>query len=282
MSGPRGKPKIQMILSQKGKLTTVCCTTAESEAQEQGRTRATGTVDIDEDDQEINDSEKGRAFLKEKLLLMLEGAPLSLGSLSISLFQILAMPGLGHQAINAVRAYLLKEVEATEVAQAIREVTNEQFNKVTKDLKEFMEGLKEKVKEDLGEKTALLEKKMVELLEVVEKVAQQAGSAGGTPYRDALIWAVSGAPLDANPQLAAKESIRQRQSLINLPKGSRLRECTNTVLVGKFSEAMGKVTAQKHKIRSALNLQNGSILVDMIMDEGTAWLATKTNAEAFL
>ena len=284
MSGPGGKPKIQTTLSQKGKLTIVRCTIAESEAQERGRTRATGTMDIDEDNQEINDSEKGRAFLEGKLLLVPEGAPLSLGSLSLTLFQISAMPGLGRQAINAVRAmaYLLKEVEATEVAQAIREVANEQFNKVTKDLKEFTEGLKEKVKEDLGEKTALLEKRTVELSEVVEKAAQQAGSAGGAPYRDALIWAVSGAPLDANPWLAAKESIRQRQSLIDLPKGSRLRECANTVLVGKFSEAMGKATAQKHKIRLALKLQNGGILVEMVTDEGTAWLASKTNAEAFL
>ena len=167
-------------------------------------------------------------------------------------------------------AYLVKEVEGTEVAWAIREVANEQFNKVTKDLREFAEGLKEKVKEDLGEKMALLEKKTVELSEVVEKAAQQAGSAGGAPYRDALIWAVSGAPLDANPQLAAKESIQQRQSLIDLPKGSRLRECANMVLVGKFSEAMGKATAQKHKIRSALKLQNGGILVEMVTDEGVA------------
>ena len=104
-------------------------------------------MDIDEDEQEINDAEKGRAFLEGKLLLVLEGAPLSLGSLSITLFQISAMPGLGRQAINMVRAmaYLVKKVEVTEVAQAIREAANEQFNEVTKDMKEFTEGLKEKV-----------------------------------------------------------------------------------------------------------------------------------------
>ena len=92
----------------------------------------------------------------------------------------------------------------------------------------------------------MLERKTVELSEVVEKVAQQAGNAGSAPYIDTLIQAVSGAPLDVNPWLAARESIRQRQSLIDLPKGSRLRECANMVLVGKFSEAMGKATAQKH------------------------------------
>jgi len=284
MSGPGGKPKIQTTLSQKGKLSTVRRATAETEAQERGRTRATGTIDIDEDDQEINDAEKGRVFLEEKLLLVPEDAPLTLGSLSITLFQISAMPGLGRQAINAVRAvaYLLKEVEVTEVVKTIKEAANEQFNEMTKDLKEFAEGLKEKVKEDMEGKAAMLEKKTLELSEVVEKAAQQAGSTGSAPYRDALIRAVSGAPLDANPQLAAKESIRQRQSLIDLPKDSRLRDCANTVLVGKFSEAMGKATAQKHKIRSALKLQNGGILVEMVTDEGAAWLASKTNTEAFL
>ena len=78
MSGPGGKPKVQTTLSQKGKLMTVHRTTAESEAQDRGRTRATGTVDIDEENQEINDSEKGRALFEEKLLLVPEGAPLTL------------------------------------------------------------------------------------------------------------------------------------------------------------------------------------------------------------
>ena len=49
MSGPRGKPKIQTTLSQKGKLMSVRHTTTESEVQDRGRTRATGTVDIDKD-----------------------------------------------------------------------------------------------------------------------------------------------------------------------------------------------------------------------------------------
>ena len=45
---------------------------------------------------------------------------------------------------------------------------------------------------------------------------------------------------------------------------------------------MGKATEQKHKIRSALKLQNGGILVEMVMDEGATWLASKMNTEAFL
>jgi len=284
MSGSGGKSKSQTTLAQKGKTTTTHRTTADTEAQDRGRTRAAGSWEINEDGQEICDSEKGRSFLEDKLLLIPDGAPLTLDTLSTTLFQIAAMQGLVCLTINAIQAvaYLLKEVEVGEIAGTIREITNDQFNKMTKDLKEFTEGLREKVTADLEKKTEVLEKKTMELTEVVEKVAQQAGSIGSAPYRDALFRAVSGAPLDANPRLAAKESIRQRQSLIDLPRDSRLRDCANLVLVGKFSEAMGRATAQKHKVRLAIKIQNGGILVEMVMDEGAAWLASSSNAEAFL
>jgi len=237
-----------------------------------------------EDEQEICDSEKGKSFLEERLLLVPDGAPLTLDALSTTLFQVVAMQGMGRPAINAVCvvAYLLKDIEMGEVAETIRDIANIQFNEMSNDLKEFTEGLKEKMVEELEKRTVTLEKKTGELVEAVEKAAQQAGNIGSTPYRDTLIRATSGAPPDTNPWLAAKESIRQRQSLIDLPKNSRLRECANTVLVGKFLEAMGKATEQKHKIRSALKLQNGGILVEMVTDEGVMWLASKTNAEAFL
>ena len=249
------------------------------------KSKATTTRQIrqaDEDDQEIGDSEKGRAFLEERLLFVPDGAPLTMDGLASTLFQISALPGIGRTAVNSVRAvaYLLKEIELGEVAEAIRDIANAQFNEMTKDLKEFTEGLTEKMTKDLEKKAAVLEKKTTELTEVAEKAAQQAGNAGS--YRDALTRATSGAPPDANPRLAAKESIRQRQSLIDLPKGSTLSDCTNSILVGKFAEAMGRATGQQHKIRSALKLQNGGILVEMVTDEGAAWLALKANAEAFL
>ena len=270
----------------KGKTTTTRQNrpTIEPEVQERGKTRATGILEIDEEEQEIGDAEKGREFLEEKLLMVLDGAPLTLGTLATTLFQVAAMSGLGLPAINAVRAvaFLLKEVEAAEVAETIRDIANAQFNEMTKDLKEFTEGLREKITEDLEKKTAMLEKKATELTEMAEKATQQAGNPGSASYRDALNRAISGAPMDANPHLAAKENIRQRQSLIDIPKGSSLKNCANSVLVGKLSEAMGKATAQKHKIRSALKIQNGGILVEMVTDEGAAWLASKVNAEAFL
>ena len=214
MSGPGGKPRTQTAptLSQKGKVTTTRQNrSAEPEAQEQGKTRVMGTVEMEEDSQEIGDAEKGKAFLEDRLLFVPDGVPLTLDVLSTTLFQVAAMPGMGRQAINAVRAvaYLLKEVEMGEVAERIRDIANTQFNEMTNDLKEFTEGLKEKMSGELEKGTAALEKKTGELVEAVEKAAQQAGNIGNAPYRDALTRAISGAPLDANPRLAAKESIRQ-------------------------------------------------------------------------
>ena len=132
-----------------------------------------------------------------------------MGVLASTLFQIAGMPGMGLPAINAVRAvgFLLKDVELGTIAEDIRDIANSQFNEMTSDLREFTDGLKEKVMEEL-EKTAKLEKKTTELAGVVEKVAQQAGNAASSPYRDALTRAASGAPMDANPRLAAKENIR--------------------------------------------------------------------------
>ena len=178
--------------------------------------------------------------------------------------------------------FLLKDVELGTITEDIRDIANSQFNKMTNNLREFTDGLKEKVMEELEKKTVELDKKTTKLAGVVEKVAQQAGNVASSPYRDALARAASGAPMDTNPRLATKESIRLRQSLVDLPRESRLRDCTNSVLVGKLSEAMGRATVQQHKIRSALKLHNSGILVKMVTEEGTAWLASKPNAEAFL
>ncbi|EDR06430.1 uncharacterized protein LACBIDRAFT_300084 [Laccaria bicolor S238N-H82] len=288
MSGSRGKAKNQATSSQKGKTTVVRqsrSATVEPEVQERGKTRATGVLEVDEDSQEIGDAEKGREFLEEKLLMVPRGSPITLDMLTSALFQAAALPGIGLPAINAVRAvaFLLKEVELEEVAEAVRAIAIAQFDEVAKNLKELTEGLKEKLTEDLEKKMSMLEKKATDLTETVEKaVQQQAGNPGSASYRDALNRGISGAPMDANPWLAAKENIRQHQSLIDIPRESKLRDCINTVLVGKFAEAMGKATDQKHKIRSALKLQNGGILVEMASDEGAVWMASKANAEAFL
>jgi hypothetical protein len=113
ISGPGGKPRTQATQSQKGKVTSRQNPSTEPETQEWGKTRAGGTVEIDEDDQEIRDAEKGKSFFEERLLLVPHGEPVTLDGLSMTLFQVAAMQGMSMLAVNAVHAvaFLLREFE---------------------------------------------------------------------------------------------------------------------------------------------------------------------------
>ena len=73
------------------------------------------------------------------------------------------MPGMGLPTINAVCVvgFLLKDTKLGTVAEDIRDITNLQFNELTSNLREFMDGLKEKVMEELEKKMVELEKKTV-------------------------------------------------------------------------------------------------------------------------
>ncbi|EDR07526.1 uncharacterized protein LACBIDRAFT_327839 [Laccaria bicolor S238N-H82] len=105
MSGAGGKSKNQTGSSQKVKTTiTWQSQTTKAEAQEKGKMRAAGTVDIDEEDQEVGDAEKGREYLEAKLLFVSAGDPLTLYRLAMSLFQIAALPGTSQPVVNAVHA----------------------------------------------------------------------------------------------------------------------------------------------------------------------------------
>ncbi|EDR12593.1 uncharacterized protein LACBIDRAFT_323169 [Laccaria bicolor S238N-H82] len=258
MSGTRLKPKSQAAPPQKGKVTTTRQNRpADTEVQERGKTRATGSVETDEYEHEIGDSDKGRSFLEGRLLMVPAGALLTLGALATTLFQIAAMPGVALPVVNAVCtvAFLLRDVELEVVAEDIRDIAIAQYNELTNDLKDFTEGLRVKVMEELEKKTEVLKEKTVELAEVVEKVAQQ-----GHVDKDGL-WSPNGCQ-----SLSSCKGEHQAMTISNRPtqgiKPQQLRQSGSGGL--------------------ALKLQNGGILVEMVTDDGAAWLASKANAEAFL
>jgi hypothetical protein len=62
MSGAGVKPKGQMAPLQKGKVATSRQSrTTDPEAQDRGKTRAAGAAELDEEVQEVADSDKGRS-----------------------------------------------------------------------------------------------------------------------------------------------------------------------------------------------------------------------------
>jgi len=81
MSGSGGEARMP-TLSQKGETTTTRQNQLTNpEVQERGKTRAAGRAEMGEDEQEICNSEKGKSFLKERLLVP-DGALLTLDMLS--------------------------------------------------------------------------------------------------------------------------------------------------------------------------------------------------------
>ncbi|EDR01939.1 uncharacterized protein LACBIDRAFT_332762 [Laccaria bicolor S238N-H82] len=104
MSGTGAKPRTQTTLTSKGKMTITRHTQpveAEAQPQERKRTRAAGSAEIEGNDQEISDAEKGKIYLEETLTFVPAGATPTLDTLSTALFQIAAMQGIGRPAVNA-------------------------------------------------------------------------------------------------------------------------------------------------------------------------------------
>ena len=87
-------------------------------------------------------------FLKKHSLLCPPGEPPSHTFLSICLHQISAMGGLQKQLINAIWsvAFLLEEMEVTQINETLREALDSQLTELTSDMK-IIEDMKEKIDE---------------------------------------------------------------------------------------------------------------------------------------
>jgi len=85
----------------------------------------------------VNSAKGGQAFLENRLLLVPEGAPVTMVSLSAALFQIAAIPKVPREAIQAIRSvtWLLDEIEEDAVALTAREAVNTQLGYMNKELR---------------------------------------------------------------------------------------------------------------------------------------------------
>ena len=128
----------------------------------------------------VNSAKGGQAFLENRLLLVPEGAPVTMVSLSAALFQIAAIPKVPREAIQAIRSvtWLLDEIEEDAVALTAREAVNTQLGYMNKELRtitdHFQTTLSSEVKKQL--------KLMSSTVKTMEDKIKQA-----TPYRDTIL-----------------------------------------------------------------------------------------------
>ena len=166
-------------------------------------TRRNGPPALAEDCQDVKDSLEGRKFLEKHSLLCPPGEPPTHQSLHTCLHQISALAGVPKQVVNAIRsvAFLLEEMEDSQVNNTLREALDSQMTEFTSDFKLLIEDAKEKIDEHVK----ATEQRLANLATHPVQPKSTTGS-----YASALI----NPPLHVNPRVAAREGIKARQFML--------------------------------------------------------------------
>ena len=114
-------------------------------------TRRNGTSLIIEDLQDIKDPLEGCKYLEKHSVLCPPGELPTHMTLTTCLHQILAMAGLQKPVINAIHlvAFLLDEIEDTQISTSVKEALDSQIMEFTSDIKLLIEDAKDKINEHL-------------------------------------------------------------------------------------------------------------------------------------
>ena len=102
---------------------------------------------IIEEHQDFNDAIKGRKYLERLSLICPPDKPATHQSLSACLHQISALPGIQKPVMNAVRAvaFLLDELEETQINIMVKDAFDSQLNKYATDMLSLIKDAKDKI-----------------------------------------------------------------------------------------------------------------------------------------
>jgi hypothetical protein len=229
-------------------------------------TRRSGPSAIVEEHQDVKDSLEGRKFLEKFTLLWPAGEPATHQSLHTCLHQISALAGVPKQAVNAIRsvAFLLEEMEDSQINNTLKEALDSQMVEFTSDFKLLIEDTKERFDEHV--KSA--EKRLANL---VAQPAQPRPTTGS--YASALI----NPPLHANPRVAAREGIKARQFMLMGLKETKYSHFDMTQLKVEINRLLPELGLPTGKVRSVVVSRNGGTVVEADSDEAAAWLSDSRN-----
>lgn len=232
---------------------------------------------IPEDQQDINDVFEGRKFLEKHLLLCPPGEPPTHTALSTCLYQVSAMAGVPKPVLNAIRsiAFLLEEMEDTQINDTVKEAFDSQITEFTSDMKMLIEDAKEKLDEHFKNTEERLS-------QVINNSAAQI-KLEQAPTSSTYATILTNPPPHANPRIAAREGIKARQFLLEGLADTKFSHTDVTVfqLKTELNNILGTLGTDKTKIRSVNKLRNGGALVEMESDEATTWLSNKENRNKF-
>ena len=231
-----------------------------------------GGSESPETQQDINDEIEGRNYLENHLLLCPIGEPATHTSLATCLHQISVMQGIGKPAENAIRAvaFLLGEMEETQINKILQDSFNTQISELTSDMATLIKDAKEQLQEQFIVNEA-------RLTQLIDKAAVQPRTNPTGTYAAAA----SNPPPHANPRVAAKEGIKARQFLLEGLTNTKFSHTDTTQLKAEFNTILGTLGLSEGRIRSVNKIRNGGTLIEMDSDGATAWLTKQENRNGF-
>src|SRR5271168_4979812 len=229
-------------------------------------TRRNGPPPLLEDHQDVKDPLEGRKYLEKYSLLCPPGEPPTHQSLIICLHQISALAGVPKQAVNAIRsvAFLLGELEDSQINITVRDALDSQMTEFTSDFKMLIEDAKERI----DEHAKASEKRLASLA----PPPTQSRSFTST-YASVLV----NPPAHMSPKVAAREGIKARQFMIQGLKETKLFHLNTVQLKAEVNKTLIELGLSAGKIRSVVILRSGRMVIKADTDEVAAWLSNGTN-----
>ena len=229
-------------------------------------TRRNGPPPLLEDHQDVKDPLEGRKYLEKYSLLCPPGEPPTHQSLTICLHQISALAGVPKQAVNAIRsvAFLLGELEDSQINITVRDALDSQMTEFTSDFKMLIEDAKERI----DEHAKASEKRLASLA----PPPTQSRSFTST-YASVLV----NPPAYANPKVATREGIKARQFMIQGLNETKLSHLNPIQLKAEVNKILSELGSPAGKIRSIVISRSGGTVIEADTDEVAAWLSNSTN-----
>src|ERR1700678_994800 len=220
-----------------------------------------------EEQQDIKDSLDGRKYLEKNSLLCPPREPPSHSLLSTCLHQISAMAGVPKQSVNAIRsvAFLLEEMEDTQINISLREALDAQMTDFTSDFKMLIKDAKEKIDEHA--------KASEERLAGIPAPLPMQSRSPINSYASALI----NPPAHANPRIAGREGIKARQFLIQGIKESKLSHLDPFQIKAELKKILPDLGLPSEKIHSVSSSRSGGTVIEADTDEAAVWLSSSIN-----
>jgi hypothetical protein len=180
------------------------------------------------------------------------------------------MAGLQKMAINAIRsvAFLLEEMEDTQINDVLRVALDSQMTEFTSDMRTLIEDAKKKFDEHVKASEERLSRIPVPTATPIQN-SQQAT----TTYASMLV----SPPAHANPRVAAKEGIKARQFLIEGIRNSKFSHLDTLKLKAELNKILTELNLSTGKIRSIISSRGGGTIIEADTDAAASWLSDAAN-----